>query len=637
MKTFICDIEANGLYDTVSQVHCIVIKEKGTKNVRTYYDNNRIALPNLPRTGTILEGIAALEKADCVVGHNFIDYDIRVIKKLYPDFKFDIKKIRDTLIRSYLSNPHRERHPNCPPTKPTVDGRKPIGAHSLENFGYVVGRGKVEHEDWITFTSEMLHRCVEDVQITDLVDDYLAEEMSDWSWKRSENIEKHFRFILSEQEAYGWLVDKKQLERCLVQLEAELNLLDKELYAQIPLRVVGTKKPTKALGVKGKVTSVASKWFDNQDNIIAGEFSKVKFEQINLNSDKQLKDFLLTEGWIPTEWNYKKIKKRFIKDDSGSNIKLSPKLTDDSLESVKGTCGKLIVRRIQLRHRQSQIQGWKERVRSDGRIGAGGNSCGTNTGRVTHRTVVNVPKAEDGVFFGKEMRSIFAVKKDYSLVGADLSALENRIAAHFTWKYDGGEYAARLLSGDPHQYLADRWGYSRSSCKNVNYAIMYGAQFLKIQSMLGCGPKKARYLFSDWWEVNPALKELKERLENSLEKRGEKKGGQLSKHAFIKGIDGRKIFVRSWHSIMNSLFQNAGSMVNKVATIKIYKRMQEQGIRGHFVGNFHDEIQAEIHKDDIKKYKKIVLQSFKEAGEFFELNIPIEGECKVGANWCQTH
>lgn len=632
-ETLICDIECDGLYDNVTKIHCIAIKEKGDENVKVYYDGD-IDAPSGDRSssiqpdnygGSIQRGVDRLSNAGLVIGHNWIDYDARVIRKFYPEYKINTSRIRDTLLRSYLFNPGRRKHADCPVSKTTIAGRKQIGAHSLENFGYVVGRGKVEHEDWSVLTHDMIHRCIEDVHITDLVDNYLEHEADGWDWSEAEKIEKQFRFILSEQEGHGVLVDQDHIDWCLEQLQAEVNKIEEEVLPQIPLNVVGTEKPTKGMRADMSPSTYAEKYIGHSS--ICGDFCKVEFNQINLNSDKQIKEYLLSQGWEPKEWNYKKDGKQILKDTEGKAIKTSPKITEDSLGSVSGAAGRLISRRITVRHRFSQISGWKDNIRCDGRIGAGGNSVGTNTGRVTHRRVVNVPKAEDGIFFGKEMRSVFIAPLAYKMVGADLSALENRIAAHYTFSYDDGEYAERTLKGDPHQYIADMLGIERSPAKNINYGIMYGAGVAKVQSMLGGSFAQAKFRYGQWWDANPALKTLRAAIKRALE----------SHPGFIKGIDGRKIFVRSEHSAMNALFQCAGSVVNKVSTILIYKAMKREGIRGHFVINMHDEIQAEIHQEDVDKYSKIVLECYIKAGEYFDLNIPIEGEAKVGSNWAETH
>lgn len=620
-KTLVVDIETDGLYEDVTQIHCIAIKEKGSSSTDIYHNSN------FEGAGTVDDAIQKIQQADLVVGHNWIDYDARIIKKLYPGFKINIDKIRDTYIRSRMFDPHRQKHPNCPVSKTTEEGRRSIGAHGLENWGYIVGRGKVEHEDWSRLTEDMLHRCIEDVEITDLVDNYLKKEARSHDWSQAETIEKWFRFILSEQESYGVLADKNQIDWCLEQLDTQIQQIDKEVLPLIPKTITRTDKVTKGLKADGTLTAYNLKYFDGLQNIVCGDYCKVSIQPINLQSTTQVKEYLLTQGWQPDEWNYKKDGKKIIKDKNGEPIKLSPKITESSLETIEGNVGKLIGKRITIKHRYSQIKGWKDSLRHDGRISAGGNSVGTNTARVTHRTVVNVPKAEESVFFGKEMRSIFTVADGYKMVGADLSALENRVAAHYTYPYDHGEFALRVLKEDPHQYIADQLGITRSQAKGINYGIMYGAGIAKIQSMLGCSYNEAQAQYNRWWDANPALKTLRERIKIAL-----------SRHpGWIKGLDGRKIYIRSEHSAMNALFQSAGSIINKMSTILIYKRMRAENIDGHMVINMHDEIQAEINKKDVDKYSQIVLQCYKDVGKYFNLNVPIEGETKIGDNWCETH
>lgn len=642
MTTLIADIEADGFYDTVSVIHCIVTKDKETGDVKKFCD---LDIPGVRCDGTIRQGVDFLLSANTVVGHNWIDYDARVIKKFYPDFVIDVHKIRDTYIRSLMFDPHRERDFKCPVSKLTPSGRQVIGAHSLENWGYLVGRGKVENEDWTKLTAHMIHRCVEDVEITDLVDDALIKEAGDWDWSLSEWIEKRFRQILSEQEGYGWLFNMDKAKHCIEDLGKKIQEIDDEVLPRIPKRMVTDGKTYKQIRKKdGGYHTNFIKWFESSSigeefsmSSFCGDHCRISYETINLASESQVKEYLLSVGWEPTEWNYKKDGKRFAKDADGKQIPTSPKLTEDSFESLFDDTGKLVAKRITLCHRRSQIQGWIDAVRPDGRIGAGGNSVGTNTGRVTHRLVVNVPKAEEDVFYGKEMRSLFTVPAGKRLVGADLTALEDRLAGHHTFKYDGGEYAKELLEDDPHQKTADLFGCSRFKGKTSNHALKYGAQFPKLASIVGCSDEKAKKLWFLWWDSHPSLKAFKNVIERALTKRGFLKGNRLAKGAFIKGIDGRKIFLRSAHSALNARIQNAGSVVNKLTTIYIQDGIDSNWLDAHFVGNFHDESQAEVAEDDVETYKKVVQEAVVKVNDFFKFSIPMGIEAKVGKTWSDTH
>lgn len=140
------DLEANGLYDEATVIHCIVTKDIDTGELIEFHGDN---LENY--------GQRFLESANELIGHNIIDYDLRLLKKLYPSFK-PKGLIMDTMILSQLLFPDRK------------------GGHSLAQYGEELGIKKPEHEDWSQFSPEMLHRCTEDVEINHKVYEQLMNE-----------------------------------------------------------------------------------------------------------------------------------------------------------------------------------------------------------------------------------------------------------------------------------------------------------------------------------------------------------------------------------------------------------------------------------------------------------------------------
>ena len=148
----ICDIEASGLYHEATEIHCAVFKCHDTNQVWRLRKKESI--------------IKMLGKCTYLIMHNGIGYDLPLIKKLWG---YDYKgKILDTVLMS------RELFKNIPiPETMKEDykehSKKLDGPHSLAAWGYRLGRGKVEHEDWSVFSPEMMHRCAEDVEITHLL------------------------------------------------------------------------------------------------------------------------------------------------------------------------------------------------------------------------------------------------------------------------------------------------------------------------------------------------------------------------------------------------------------------------------------------------------------------------------------
>ena len=165
------DSEANGLFPEVDTIHCIVAKEVGEK-----YESDEVE-PAYIKDYLEDKEYSLLNKATLLIGHNIIGYDMKLFREL-AGWTTEVT-LFDTFIWSMLLNPNRPMPEGCPKsTLNKITGeKKKIGPHSLAAWGYRVGRGKVAHDDWSTFTPEMMHRCVEDVEITELVYYELLKEM----------------------------------------------------------------------------------------------------------------------------------------------------------------------------------------------------------------------------------------------------------------------------------------------------------------------------------------------------------------------------------------------------------------------------------------------------------------------------
>ena len=154
----IFDIETDGLVHDVSHIHCAVIYDTEDDSYAQYNDSGT--------QDPIVRAITRLEEADRVVGHNIINYDLRVIRKLYPFFS-PVGDVVDTLLLSRLY------HPNLM----EVDKRQtwkhmPLqlyGRHSLEAYGYRLGEFKgnfAKETDWSDWSQEMEDYCTQDVKVT---------------------------------------------------------------------------------------------------------------------------------------------------------------------------------------------------------------------------------------------------------------------------------------------------------------------------------------------------------------------------------------------------------------------------------------------------------------------------------------
>ena len=157
--TLVFDLETDGLLNDVTRIHCLAIYDSTTDTVETYNDekNNKYS---------ISEGIGRLLVADTLVGHNIINYDCAVLRKLYNYFT-PTARIVDTLLLSRLYHPniydidHKHKWRHMP--------LQLYGRHSLESYGYRLGEYKGDFgktSDWSEWSQEMEDYCAQDVVVT---------------------------------------------------------------------------------------------------------------------------------------------------------------------------------------------------------------------------------------------------------------------------------------------------------------------------------------------------------------------------------------------------------------------------------------------------------------------------------------
>jgi hypothetical protein len=313
---------------------------------------------------------------------------------------------------------------------------------------------------------------------------------------------------------------------------------------------------------------------------------------------------------------------------------------------------------------------------SDGRIPTPAIEVACNTHRMKHIGVANIPKATS--IFGKEMRSMFCSGKDAYFFGYDHSSLEGRTAAHYVYKYEGGkELAVDMIAEKPnsiHCKNAIKLNIIRDDAKAFSFGVMFGAQPKKLAKMLRITLKRAEELFKGYWDNMPALKDFKEAVENFWLKNGK---------TYIPALDGRKVLIRSQHSIVNAAIQSAGALAAKYTGLYLMQILEEKGLcTDPFLGKpdcsemitYHDEQALYVNKKlfEIKKFpnedsakqfvskwkgnqlsavshinnwyvvmpnvvSESIIEALRKTEEILKLRVPLAIEWKVGRNWYECH
>lgn len=664
------DMETDGLWYDVTKMHCAVFYDIDTKK---YYTVKKIE-----------NVVKMLEKCTFLIGWNIISYDLPVIKKL-TGYEYRGEKFDGVLLSRELYK-NRPVHPQMKLDYEAAK-KKLDGPHSLAAWGYHVGIGKVEIDDWSNLSfEEYAKRCKFDVDITYLA--YLdlrdkLEKSKDIFPVRSFKLTQDFMDCISRQEKWGWKLDIPRCERYVKQLEKWVRWIDAVLYPHIPVlplikedRVddsgdsLGFQNPfTKA----GSINARLAKWLESNEipwtrEEIGGPFCRVNFRKVNLNSDKETKEWLLEMGWQPEEYNYSKTER----DEDGNPKRTSPKLSaDDAFIGVDGKVGRLICKRVQCRHRQSNIQGWLDRVRPDGRLESRISGF-ADTYRVRHANIANVCNVNS--FFGRQMRRCFTCEEGRILVSADAAACQDRMI--ISRARDAGikdpVFEDMILHGDKAKgtdshsrardeinKLFEKMGkkpINRSAAKNFSYAYKFGSGFKKLGFMSGekneskaieIG-KAIKTAFDTVFQAQIQLQEhiKKEWMETAKIRKVQYtyNGRNLERDEFhsgkVTGLDGRKVLIRTEKDILVYTVQSDEAICMQLATVLVNKRLAskyKEGEQWKQVGFFHDEFSFEVVPEIAEDVKQILETAIYDAGQYFKLNLPQIGEGEIGFDWEQIH
>ena len=577
MKEIVFDIEANGLKpDTI---WCIVAKPLGEPVVS--FGPSRIK-----------EGIEYLKEADVLIGHNILGFDIPVLERLH-DVKLNDKVIKDTLVMSRLFNPIREN------------------GHSLKTWGYVVGMPKAEQpEDWDSYNTDMLKYCQQDVILNERVYKRLLEEGKDFS-EESINLEHSVALVLKEQEDTGFEFNQEQAMLLVAQLKERMFEVEKEVQKVFKPKMVDIKLVTPKLKKDGTL-SKSGLTAEEYEKVLATTdlkpFMRQKLQPFNLGSRKQIGEYLTDFGWKPNRFT-----------PTGQPI-----VDESSLAKVKKIPeARLIAEFLLLQKRIAQIDSWILAVDEDSRVHGFVVPNGTITGRMSHRSpnVAQVPSLASE--YGKECRACWTVKDGYKLLGVDASGLELRMLAHYM---DDEDYINEVTTGDIHTANQKDAGLeSRDQAKTFIYAFIYGAGDAKIGSVVGGGKKLGSELKKRFLDNNPSLRTLRERV------------SRAAKRGYLKGLDGRKIFIRNEHAALNSLLQGGGAIVMKRALAMLDSLIKLNTYDAKFVANIHDEWQMEVREDLADHIGELAVGCIEKAGEYYNMRCPLTGEYKIGGDWSETH
>ena len=605
MSTAFFDIETDGLQAT--RVHCIC----------AMLDNDESTIYNFiggEANGLFRKWLAS-EDVDTLVGHNIINFDVPILRRLTGmDWDFNL---RDTLVLSRLHNPSLD------------------GGHSLRAWGERLHNIKGDYQGgWEEYNQEMLEYCQQDVRVTKTLYKHLEMWRHQHDNDEAVDLEHDTADIIREQTDNGMVLNEERAYDLLAEMKEKVMSIEDEVHKRfeplpvwIPLVHPKEKKHNKDGSISKRYQAQLDKgahYYDELDGLVdtveQGSWGYFEYPEFNLGSRQQIAKYLQHFGWKPKAFTEK------------GNVIVDEKI----LKSVDIPEAQLIVDYLTLTKRIAMVKSWLESVNDDtGRVHGQVNPCGAVTGRMTHSkpNCAQVPATrfdKDGNVlwgfeggYGADCRDLWTVPKGYKLVGVDASGLELRMLAHYM---NDDKYTNEILTGDIHTANQKSAGLrTRDQAKTFIYAFLYGAGVLKLGSVAGGGASLGTQLQKNFLDNTPALKQLRTNVQRKAKK------------GWVRGLDNRKLHIRSEHSALNTVLQSAGAIIMKKALILLDEYAKQYKIDYKFVLNVHDEFQCEVREDQADFFGGLAVGSIVQAGKYFNLNCPLDGEYKVGETWQQTH
>lgn len=577
------DIETDDLKAT--KIWCIVTIDE-EDNVRTFDPDN------------IKDGVQYLNKADTLIGHNILGFDIPVIKKLYGVDLFN-KSIVDTLVVSRLINPNKEK------------------GHSLKNWGFSLGQNKFQPpEDFSEYSKEMLEYCIQDVKLNKKLYRHLQQHVKGFS-QESLNLEHGVFKIICKQREDGFYFNMERAMTLLGKLTQRKKEVEDEVHKTFKPKWVDVKTVFPKLKKDGELSKqglTEHEYKNLQEKFknvpMEKDYSFVRKELVdfNLGSRKQIGEYLMDFGWKP---------ERFTP--TGQPI-----VDEGTLKKIDHIHeARLIAEFLLLQKRIAQIQSWIDAVEEDSRVHGGVISNGAITGRMTHNNpnMAQVPSVYNP--YGKECRQCWSVEEGNRLVGIDASQLELRLLAHYM---ADKEYVNEILHGDIHTTNQKLAGLeSRDQAKTFIYALIYGAGDEKIGKIIGGNREEGKRMRESFLNSLPSFNNLKGRVETATRK------------GFLKGLDGRKIRLRHKHAALNTLLQCGGAVVMKRALISLVDLLNLNTINYKIVANVHDEWQIETPEKTADFVGEMGIKAIRDTADYYDMRCPLDAEYKVGGDWSETH
>ena len=277
-----------------------------------------------------------------------------------------------------------------------------------------------------------------------------------------------------------------------------------------------------------------------------------------------------------------------------------------------------------------------------GRVHTSFSQALTETGRLSSSdpNLQNIPVRTER---GQRIRNAFVARDEgHVLLSADYSQIELRVMAALS--RDEGMIEAFQRGADIHTETATRvYGVlpgfvtpeMRSTCKMVNFGIIYGISAFGLSQRLNVPRKQAADLIDTYFEQYPGVKTYMERAIADAREKGYTQT-LLGRRRFLRDINSRNATSRqsAERNAINTPVQGTAADLIKLAMVRVYRELNERRLATRMVLQIHDELLFDVPRAEVDTVRDLVKQAMTTV---LDIGVPLDVSIGVGDTWLETN
>ncbi len=280
--------------------------------------------------------------------------------------------------------------------------------------------------------------------------------------------------------------------------------------------------------------------------------------------------------------------------------------------------------------------------KATGRVHTSFNQAVAATGRLSSNNpnLQNIPIRTER---GREVRKAFVPRnEEFTFLSADYSQIELRIIAGLA--HDESMLQAFKDKVDIHTATAAKvFGVRieevskemRRKAKSVNFGIIYGISAFGLAGQLSISRGEAKEIIDTYFTQFPSIKNY---MHDNVQFAREHGYAQtiLGRRRYLRDINSANAVVRGFaeRNAVNAPIQGSAADMIKVAMINIHHELKNRNMKSKMILQVHDELVFDAHLSELDELKILIYDKMVTA---IPMNVIIEAEIGMGANWLEAH